>query len=95
MSTSLVIVMSRLMHDESSLFSTVGVLQRVADTENGIAIWTSLSDPKEIKQAVEARSKERCEEQRRSEELMRSKLSQVSMHWDISSQCNGCNLMLS
>lgn len=53
-------------------------LQRVADTENGIAIWTCLSDPKAIKQAVEARSKERREEQRRSEELIRSNLSQAA-----------------
>ena len=75
------------------MFGTVGVLQRVADTENGIAIWTCLSDPREIRQAVEARSKERCEEQRRSvQELMRSKLSQVSSHC-MSSGCNGLLLL--
>ena len=34
-------------------------LQRIGDPEDGTALWTTLTDPAEVKQAIEARSRER------------------------------------
>ncbi|EOD13279.1 hypothetical protein EMIHUDRAFT_119917 [Emiliania huxleyi CCMP1516] len=48
-------------------------LRRIAD-EDGTAVWTALTDPSAVKAAIEARAKERREEERRGDELLQQAL---------------------
>ena len=42
-------------------------LRRIGDPNDGTAVWTRLTDPKEVKAALEARAKERRAERKRAE----------------------------
>ena len=42
-------------------------LRRIGDPNDGTAVWTRLTDPKEVKDALEKRAKERNAEQKRGE----------------------------
>jgi len=53
---------------------TFAGLQRLGDPEDGTAIWTTLTDPAEVKAAIEARAKERRGEQRAAAEALREEL---------------------
>ena len=43
-------------------------LRRIGDPNDGTAVWTRLTDPKEVKAALEARARERREETKRRDE---------------------------
>ena len=64
-------------------------LRRIGDPNDGTAVWTRLTDPKEVKAALEARAKERRAERKRAEADYAAYLREKAAGGDASADAGG------